>query len=332
MTVNYFNVIRSLAITGCFVCCSSLQVVASTMETQSIITAVEDMRKSFRDMAPVVEKGENVMDIRNIKINGTDPAHEIPLRIYLPLEAKQQQGLPIFLFIHGGGFVAGDLDSYDNLLRAITNKGKCIVVSVDYRLAPEHPFPAGLDDSYTALQWVYEKAITFGGDPTKIVVGGDSAGGNLTAALTILTRDRKGPMIQAQWLMYPTLSNKMDTDSWAKLGDKYFPTREAMDVVINAYVPKDKSPYDPLISPLNAKLEHLPQALVQVGGLDPLNSEGKDFVDKLKQNGIEAQFILYPESQHGFLQFYQDKQHYPGADNALMEGITWLKGIFNSIN
>lgn len=332
MTVNCLNILRTLAFSSCFVCCSSLQVAASKMDKQSVINAVQDMRKSFRNMSPVAEKSEQVMSIRNIKIYSTDPPHEIPLRIYLPVEAKQQKGLPIFLFIHGGGFVAGDLDSYDMLLRAITNKGKCIVVSVDYRLAPEHPFPAGLDDSYTALRWVYNKAITFGGDPTRIVVGGDSAGGNLAAALTILNRDKNGPMIQAQWLMYPTLSNKMDTDSWIKLGDKYFPTRDAMDVVINAYVPKDKTPYDPLISPLHANLEHLPQALVQVGGLDPLNSEGKDFVDKLKQNGILARFILYPESQHGFLQFYQDKQQHPDAEGALMEGITWLKGVFNSIN
>ena len=291
------------------------------------------MRNSLRDMLFVskkYEKHEEVMSILNITIPSETRSHEIPLRFYFPLEAKQQKNLPMFLFIHGGGFVAGELDFYDTLLRAITNKAGCIVVSVGYRLAPEYPFPSGLKDSYTAFRWLSDNASTYGGNAFKIVVGGDSAGGNLAAALAIINRDYHGPKILAQWLMYPTLSNKMDTISWTELGDKYFPTRDVMKIVINAYVPKDKSPYDPLISPLYANLDNLPEALVQVGGLDPLNSENKDFVEKLKQHGITAQFKLYPKYEHGFLQFYQDEQRFPDAEKALMEGIVWLKQIINS--
>lgn len=319
--------------TMAFVCLAFLIIVrpagpAAADGKQDALHAAEEMRQSYREMIPLAGPGDAVREVRDISVQAAGPAREIPLRVYFPLREKQRTNPPVFLFIHGGGFVSGDLDTHDVLLRAVANGAGCIVVSVGYRLAPENPFPAGLEDVYTALLWVRGNAASLGGDGARIVVGGDSAGGNLAAALALLSRDRNGPRLLGQWLMYPTVSNKMDTASWAALGDKYFPTREINSAVIAAYVPEGKSPYDPLIAPLWAGLENLPPALIQVGGLDPLSDECGDFARKLEKNGGEVVFLLYPEYQHGFLQFYKDGKTFPGAESALKQGLDWLREVF----
>jgi acetyl esterase len=288
----------------------------------------EEQRRSYRAMIPLAGPPDAVKEVRNLLFRADNPVRNIPLRIYFPLLSAPPEALPLFLFIHGGGCVSGDLDTHDVLARAIANKAGCIVISVAYRLASESPFPAGLEDCYAALVWCGANAAALGGDGSTIIVSGDSAGGNLAAVLAILSRDRGGPTISGQWLMYPTVSNKQDTKSWARLGSRYFPTHQVQDAVVKAYTPEGESPYSPLIAPLWADLDNLPPALIQVGGLDPLQDECQALAQKMQDHGTESTFILYPGQQHGFLQFYKDSKNHPGAEQPFNEGIAWLRTVF----
>jgi len=147
---------------------------------------------------PAVKNPEPVGSVTDLAIQG--PAGEVPLRIYAP---EGEGPFPLLVYLHGGGWVRGSLDAYDGLCRLLTNEANCVVVSVDYRRAPEHPFPAGLEDCYAATTWAAENAADLQGDPERMAVGGDSAGGNLTAAVTLTARDRDGPVIDHQFLVYP---------------------------------------------------------------------------------------------------------------------------------
>lgn len=288
--------------------------------------AMAEMRQSYRDMIPAAGLGEEVAEIRNLVIEAE--GREIPIRLYFPAGYKSEAALPVLIFCHGGGFVSGDLDTHEVLCRAIANRGQCLVLAVDYRLAPENPFPAGLEDLYASLHWLREKAAELGANPDKIVIAGDSAGGNLSAALTLLMRERGDAPLIGQWLMYPTLSSKMDTESWQKLGSKYFPTLEVNEAILQAYVQGEYSREDILISPLNADLKGLPPALIQAAGLDPLRDEARDYALKLGEARIPVQFMLYSRYGHGFLQFFQDGKNFPEAEIALEQGLLWLKARF----
>ena len=281
---------------------------------------IEEMRQSYRDMIPLASVGDEVENVRDISIEASSPARKITLRIYTPKQAAPQASLPIFLFMHGGGFISGDLDTHDVLLRGICNGAKCVVVSVDYRLAPEHPFPAGLEDAYAALLWTSGHAAELGGDKTRIVVGGDSAGGNLAASLALLARDRKGPQLQGQWLIYPTVSNRMDTESWIKLGDEHFPTRELNSVMISSYIADGTSIDDPLAAPLWAELSNLPPALVQAGGIDPLSDECRQYAQKLEKSGNEAAFSFIPRTSTASFSSIRMKRTFPAQNLPLSRG------------
>jgi len=288
----------------------------------------EGMRNSYREMMPMAGAPDPVAESRSITIRATAPEREIPARIYVPQGMAGKKGLPIVLFAHGGGFVSGNLDTHDVMVRAIANGAKTIVVSVDYRLAPEHVFPAGLEDVYASLQWVASHADEIGGDAGRVAVSGDSAGANLATEVAILARDRAGPKIAAQWLMYPTVSNKMDTASWEKFGKTNFPTRIVNTNVIAAYVPRGTSPYAPLVAPLWAKKKNLPPALIQVGEFDPLHDEDRDYARALKKAGVDATAIVYQGQQHGFIQFYKDKAHNAEGETALNAGVAFLRSKF----
>lgn len=289
---------------------------------------VDETRTSYRAMTPTAGAPDAVAEVRSLFIPAQSPARNIPVRVYVPQGMAGEKNLPVVLFAHGGGFVSGDLDTHDVLVRAIANGAKALVVSIDYRLAPEFPFPAGLEDIYATLQWVAKQAAVIGGDANRIAVSGDSAGANLATAVAILSRDRSGPKIAAQWLMYPTVSNKMDTASWKEFGDKNFPTRTVNTNVIAAYVPRDTSPYAPLVAPLWAKHHNLPPALIQVGEYDPLRDENIAYADSLKKAGTVASTIVYKKQMHGFIQFYKDKVRYAEGETALNAGVGFLRSIF----
>jgi acetyl esterase len=271
-----------------------------------------------------------VAEVRDIVIPTAGAGRSIPARLYVPVSAGEEpNGLPIVVFAHGGGFTSGDLDTHDVLARAIALRSGAVVLAVDYRLAPEHPYPAGLEDLYTALQWVAGSAAEINADASRIVVAGDSAGGNLVASLAMLSRDRGGPPLVAQWLMYATLSNKMDTPSWEQFGDTHMPTREMNSVVIASYVPPNLSPHDPLVAPLWGEHHELPPALIQVGEFDPLRDENIAYAAALQEAGGQAEVIVYPGNAHGFLQFFKNERSSPGGRRAIEDGARFLRANFS---
>ncbi|WP_226377164.1 MULTISPECIES: alpha/beta hydrolase [Burkholderia] len=288
-------------------------------------TFAQNMRTSYRAMIPSAGAPDPVDQVLAIDVAATHPARNIPVRVYKPTDARADERLPVVLFTHGGGFVSGDLDTHDVLARAIASRARALVIAVDYRLAPEFPFPAGLEDVYAVLRWTADHVDEMGGDAKRVVLCGDSAGATLSTATAMLARDRGGPRPVAQWLMYPSVSNKLDTPSWAELGDAYFPTREVMRNVLASYVPTETSPHAPLLSPILGDHADLPPTLIQVGQLDPLRDENVAYASSLKEAGVEASVIVYEGQSHGFIQFFKDKANHPRGEVALDDGIRFLR-------
>lgn len=286
---------------------------------------IEEMRSSYRSMIPLAGSPDPVATVRTFRVPG-EGGTEVPVRAYLPTEASAGP-CPVIVFVHGGGWVSGDLDTHDVLTRALAVRTPAVVLSVDYRLAPEHPFPAGLTDVMAVIRWAGAHAESLGGDPQRLVVSGDSAGGNIAAASALLARDTGGPAIAAQWLMYPSLSNGSVTPSWTRLGDVYFPTRSVQRRVVRAYVPPDVSVDDPRISPANGDLQGLPPALIQVGELDPLRDECAAYAVALRSAGVPAETHIYPGAQHGFVQFFKDRRSNPAGALAIDAGVAFLREL-----
>ena len=203
------------------------------------------------------------------------PAGDIAVRIYWP--AVHLSGpVPVVVFAHGGGFVFCDLDSHDELCRAMTNGIGAVVVSVDYRLAPESPWPAAAEDVYAVADWATQQAAALGADPGHLLVAGDSAGGNLAAVTALMARDRDWPAIAGQLLIYPVIAADFDTASYRRFGVGYYNTAAAMAWYWDQYVPDVADRSHPYASPLRARLTGLPPAVVITAGCDPLCSEGDD--------------------------------------------------------
>lgn len=228
------------------------------------------------------------------------PGGPIQMRIYTPVE---QPNLPIILYFHGGGWVIGSLDSHDNLCRSLAQKTSAVLISVDYRLAPEHAFPAAFDDAYAALHWVSEQAATLSGDASRIFVLGDSAGGNLAAAISLMARDQKGPAIRGQILIYPvTNAASLETESYKHFADGYFLTHRYMDIFRTMYLPQAQDRLNIYASPLLADdLTNLPPAMVITAEFDVLRDEGEAYAQKLKAAGVPTHPIRYQGMIHGFL-------------------------------
>ena len=264
---------------------------------------------------------EPVAEVENRTIPG--PQGDIPVRIYTP-EGKGP--FPVLVFFHGGGWVICDLDTHDEACRSLANGTPCIVVSVDYRLAPEHKFPAAVDDCYAAAQWAARNAASLNGDSSRIAVGGDSAGGNLTAVIAQLARDRGEPSLVFQLLIYPAVNFNADTPSSREMADGYFLTRDDMIWFMNHYLnsPDDKN--SPLASPaLTADLSGLPPALVITAEYDPLRDEGEQYGQKLKDAGVPVTTSRYNGMIHGFVTlpgFDQGKRARAEASAALRVAFT----------
>jgi acetyl esterase len=222
------------------------------------------------------------------------------MRVYTPVAAGATA--PGIVFFHGGGFVVGGIEVYDALCRALANESGARVVSVDYRLAPEHPFPAAVEDSFAALKWIEANAAGLGIDANALAVAGDSAGGNLAAVMCRLARDAGGPRIAFQLLIYPLLTFCEETESMRALGEGYFLDRPVMNWFGRHYVPKDVKLDDPRLSPLScADFSRLPPAYVVTAGYDPLKDEGAEYVRRLKDAGVDATLVEYPSMIHGFI-------------------------------
>ncbi|MHB8574629.1 MAG: alpha/beta hydrolase [Dehalococcoidia bacterium] len=223
------------------------------------------------------------------------PAGAIPVRIYVP---EGDGSLPVIAYFHGGGWVIGNIESHDWACRELAHASGCIVVSADYRLAPEHKFPAAAEDAYAATVWVAENASSFGGDATRLAVAGDSAGGNLAS---LMARDRGGPGLAFQLLIYPVTDFDLTTPSYSENAQGYSLTRDSMVWFWNQYLNGEHEAKHPHASPLQAEdLTGLPPALVITAEYDPLRDEGEKYAARLKAAGVAVTLTRYDGMIHGF--------------------------------
>jgi acetyl esterase len=226
------------------------------------------------------------------------PHGDIPIRVYRPSDEPQ---LPVFVWLHGGGWTLGSVDVHDPITRNLANRAGCIVVSVDYRLAPEHPFPAPLDDSWAALQWVAEHAAELGGDPARVAVGGDSAGGNLAAVCALLARDAGAPVLALQVLVYPVTDHGFTTGSYRDNGRGYLLDENQMRWFYDCYTRGGADPADWRISPLQAPShEGVAPAIVVTAEFDPLRDEGNAYARALQGADVATDLREYPGMIHAF--------------------------------
>ncbi len=242
-------------------------------------------------------QGEEVGSVedRTIPANGAD----IPVRIYRPAGATGT--LPVLVWYHGGGWVIGSLDGADFGCRLMTNASGCVVISVDYRLAPESKFPTAADDCYEVTKWVSEHAAELGVDASKLAVGGDSAGGNLAAVVSQMARDAGGPAIAFQALVYPVTHHNYDTVSYTDNAEGYLLTKASMVWFWNHYLRDESDGRHPKASPiLHENLSNLPPAVVITAEYDPLRDEGEAYAKRLKECGVPVQFQRYDGQIHGF--------------------------------
>jgi len=226
------------------------------------------------------------------------PGGPVPLRIYRP---AVDGSLPIVIYAHGGGFVFCDLDSHDGLCRSLANLTSAVVISVGYRLAPENPWPDAAEDVYAAIQWAADNAANLGADTTRIVTAGDSAGGNLAAVTAMMARDRGGPRIAGQLLLYPMLAADFDNESYRLFGKGFYNPKPALQWYWDQYVPAHADREHPYASPLSGDLEGLPPAVIVLAGHDPLRDEGTAYADALDAAGVSVTRCIYDGGTHGFM-------------------------------
>lgn len=259
-----------------------------------------DAREAAQGFLELAGPGEEVGDVTEQSIPG--PGGDITVRIITPAETADGP-LPCLIYYHGGGWVIGDLDTLDTTCRSLANKSGSKIVSVGYRLAPEHKFPAPLDDCYAALRWVADNGAKIGVDPDRLAVGGDSAGGNLAAAVAIRARDEGGPALRYQVLVYPVTNHSFDTPSYQENADGYLLTKDMMVWFWDHYLDSDSDGQNPLASPLLADdLSGLPPAIVLTGEFDPLRDEGEAYAAKLSEAGVPVTQRRYDGQIHAFWQ------------------------------
>jgi acetyl esterase len=250
-------------------------------------------RRIYRDTRAVLSpRPPEVAEARLILAPGP-----VALRAYRPLGAKADEQLPALVYIHGGGWVIGDLDTHDVLCRQLANGARCAVYSVDYRLAPEHPFPAAVDDCIAATKFA-------AGRHKLVAVGGDSAGGNLATVAALHARDHGGPEIAFQLLIYPGTDQRAGHPSITRNGEGYLLTKKAMDYFQAQYLPRKSDFLDWRASPLLAKsLAGLPPAYVITAGYDPLLDEGREYAERMAKESVQVAYREYPDMVHGFILF-----------------------------
>ncbi len=282
---------------------------------------VEMARAGYLAVAEMLGQGPDV-DTEDSAVPG--PAGDIPVRIYRPKGAGP--GLPILVYYHGGGWVIGDLDTHDYAARELCVGAGCIVVAVDYRLAPEAQFPAAVDDSWAALEWVAGNAESLGGDPGRIAVGGDSAGGSLAAVMSLLARDAGGPKLAFQLLIYPAVDMDFSRPSIEDNADGYVLTKDHMIWFRGHYLRSDADRADFRASPLLAS-DHsdLPPALVITAEFDPLRDEGRDYAETLQAAAVPTTLSNYEGQVHVFFQL---SPILDGGRRAVNEACAWLREAF----
>lgn len=257
---------------------------------------VKEARRHFEEECAAAEAGEPVRTITELTIpvcGGT-----IPLRVYRPETGRR----PAVVYLHGGGWVLGSINSHDGACRALANASSTVVVSVGYRLAPEHPFPTAVEDAYTATSWIADHGAELGIDASALAVAGDSAGGNLAAAVTLLARDRQELDIAFQLLVYPVTTTDLDRGCDDQY-DGIILQRDELQWHQDNYLAEASDARSPLVSPLDrADLHHLPPAMVITAGCDPLHAQGELYADALRDAGVFVDHLHYEGMVHGFFQ------------------------------
>jgi acetyl esterase len=280
-----------------------LDLLANSGTPMSMVNGTpQQAREGFRTMTVGIRDPATLAQVRSV-VDGTlpGPAGDIAIRTYRP---EADGPVPTVLYFHGGGFVIGDLDTQDDHARLICRDVEAVVVSVDYRLAPEHPFPAGFEDCLAATRWAADNVAELGGDPDRIAVSGDSAGGNLSAAVALATTHDGGPQLAAQLLLYPGVDFRDDDTlhpSRVENGEGLFLTAEDMRWFQNHYIQDDAHITDPRASVLLAPdLTGLPPAVVGTGEYDPLRDEGEAYAKALEAAGVKVVLRRYDGLIHGF--------------------------------
>jgi acetyl esterase len=279
-----------------------------------------EVRKAYISVYPKLSGApENVFRIEDKQIPSSTGS--IPIRVYTPISGAS---LPILVFFHGGGFVAGNLETDDVPLRSVANRCECIVVSVDYRLAPENRYPAAPEDAYAATKWVAKHAAELGGDSGRIAIGGDGTGGNLAAGVTLKAREEGGPHLVFQVLIYPMLDATTMKPGW--FTDLPMVSRDSANKVLAAYLPAASSLRDPFVSPVFAEnLKNLPPAFIVTDQDDTERDEGSQYAARLTTDGVLVKISHYPTMIHGFFLMAGEID---GAKKCIDETASALKAAF----
>ena len=260
---------------------------------------VEAGREMYRQMAAQLDPVDTPIG-RTEDLSFEGPGGTVAVRVYTPVAAGSG-ALPAIIYFHGGGWVIGDLETHDALCRTLANETGAKVIAVDYRLAPEHPYPAAVEDCYAAVRWVEQQASALGIDANRLAVAGDSAGGNLSAVVCQKALREKGPQLCFQLLIYPVTDAAADTESRRLFGSGYFLETDTMNWFYDKYVPNPGDRTQPDVSPAQApSLKGLPPALVITAGFDILRDEGAAYARALQAAGVAARHVDYEGMVHGF--------------------------------
>ncbi|MBL6456447.1 alpha/beta hydrolase [Belnapia sp. T6] len=255
---------------------------------------------SAKSRSVLQPEGEAVAEVEDLTCPG--PHGPVRLRRYRAAGTEAAEVLPCLLFLHGGGWVIGDLDSHDQPCRLLANAARCSVIAVDYRMAPEHPYPAAVEDSAAALRWVVANAAQLRIDPAKMAVGGDSAGGNLAAVLAIMGRDGTVPAVGYQMLLYPATDMAGHHPAYERFTEGLILTRDTMRWFIGHYAPDPQRRFEWQASPLRANsLAGTPPAFVMTAGYDPLVDEGAAYARRLEADGVHVTYLYVADQIHAFL-------------------------------
>jgi acetyl esterase len=285
----------------------------------------DQAREQFRLRVEKLKAREPIHRSEDRRIQG--PGSHIPIRIYHPRDPKPGEELPVLMWYHGGGFVIGDLETHDSVCRLLANQADCLVVAVDYRLAPECKFPAAVEDGEAALKWVALHAAEFGGDAQRIAVGGDSAGGNLATVVAMLARNAGYPKLAFQLLIYPTAAPEPETPSHKAFAQGYLLTRNNIVWFYKHYLRTPRDVHDFRFAPLAADdLSNLPPAFILVAGYDPLRDEGVEYAKRLIEAGNRVRLSNYEGLIHGF---YLMGGAVDAAKRAVAESAQMLREAFS---
>jgi acetyl esterase len=300
-----------------------LQTVAEA-SSEPAPSLAEQRRQSEQTALAQAGEPEAVASIEDRLIRG--PAGTLPIRIYTPAGAEQGS-FPVLVYFHSGGWVFGSIEAHDPVCRALANHARCLVVSVGYRLAPEYTFPAAPEDCYAAIQWVAEHAREIKADPARLAVGGDSAGGNLAAVVALMARDRQGPALCYQVLIYgETDYYEPGTASYVTYSEGYGLTREEMIWFWDQYLARPEDSMHPYAAPLCAtELSGLPPALIITAEYDPVRDEAEHYAQRLQQAGVPVQLSRYAGMIHSFFRMFA---LFEQSHQALAEVADALRTVF----